>query len=227
MGYLIIVGYASSSLTQGATITAAQFFGVGTDKVPLQSFTGLGEEASYGIYLDLLSPQGIIIKQYVWVEDYGENGDQKCWLDGDTYELPEEEVGFDAGQGFWIEGQNANQTVQSAGQVPVTDATIQLCQGATMGGNFTPVAMNLQDIIAEGTDASYGVYLDLLNPQGIIVKQYVWVEDYGENGDQKCWLDGDTYELPEEEVTFAPGQGFWIEGQNDEQFITFPGVELN
>ena len=161
------------------------------------------------------------------MEDYGDNGDQKCWLDGDTYELPEEEVAFDAGQCFWIEGQNANQSVQSAGQVPVTDAMVQLCQGATMGGNFTPIEMKLQDIIAEGTEASYGIYLDILDPFGGLVKQYVWVEDYGENGDQKCWLDGDTYELPEEEVSFAPGQGFWIEGQNDEQFITFPGVELN
>ena len=225
--YSCIVGYAGSKLQQGATVVAPQFSSVGKNgKFNLQDFTGFGDNASWGIYLDLIDPHGIIINSYVWVEDGGENGDKKCWLDGSTFDMPEKSVCFEPGQAFWVEAQNSTQKIQSAGEVPVNDATVQLCKGVTLAGNFTPTKMALQDLYTEGNDASWAVYLDIVESHGIITKSYIWVEDYGAKGDQKCWIDGDTFEMPEEGVFFNPGQAFWIETQIENLSVTFPGVEL-
>ena len=64
-----------------------------------------------------------------------------------------------------------------------------------------------------------------LDDIGLTVDQYNWVDWYGDNGDEKCWLDNNTMEKAED-VTFQPGQGLWIQGDNKDQSITFPGVEL-
>ena len=72
---------------------------------------------------------------------------------------------------------------------------------------------------------SDSVFIMTLDDIGLAVDTYSWVDWYGDNGDEKCWLDGATMERAEG-VTFQPGQGLWIQGDSDEQYITFPAVEL-
>ena len=166
---------------------------------------------------------GLTVDQYNWVDWYGDNGDEKCWLDNNTMEKAEG-VTFQPGQGLWVQGDNKDQSVQTSGQVGTADVEIQLQNGATVSGNPFPIAVDLQDIVCnEG--CSDTVFIMTLDDIGLTVDQYNWVDWYGDNGDEKCWLDNNTMEKAEG-VTFQPGQGLWIQGDNKDQSITFPGVEL-
>ena len=77
-----------------------------------------------------------------------------------------------------------------------------------------------------GEEDSDLVFINTLDPLGIVVKTYAWVTYGGDSGDEWCWLDADTMEKPEETVYFAAGEGLWVEGDSEDNVITFPGVEL-
>ena len=77
-----------------------------------------------------------------------------------------------------------------------------------------------------GEEDSDLVVINTLDSVGVVLKSYIWVTYGGASGDEWCWLDADTMEKPEEPVYFAAGEGLWVEGDPEENVITFPGVEL-
>ena len=89
---------------------------------------------------------------------------------------------------------------------------------STSGGEI-----DLQDIKCNDA-ASDSVSFKILNNIGIGGDSYFWINWYGDNGDESCWVDGEFNKV--EGMKIQPGQGLWIAGDNDEQFVTFPGVEL-
>ena len=220
------VGYAQSALQSGAKIVTPQFLGIATEngQIELQSIK-CAEEDSDLVVINTLDAVGAVVKSYIWVTYGGESGDEWCWLDIDTMEEPEESVYFEPGQALWVEGDSEDNTFTTSGKVSSSDLQVTLQTGATMTGNFTPVQIELQDIVCQEEDSDL-VVINTLDAVGAVVKSYIWVTYGGESGDEWCWLDIDTMEKPEESVYFAPGEGLWVEGDSEDNVITFPGVEL-
>ena len=98
---------------------------------------------------------------------------------------------------------------------------MHLSAGGTGAGNPFPVTIDLQDIVPEGDDLSDRVEIQTLDAAGRTVASYMW-NDWA--NDTACWVDGDF--APIEGVSFTPGQGLWVFGANDAQYIRFPAPEL-
>ena len=120
------------------------------------------------------------------------------------------------------------------GMSEITSANIvgysgnQLRLGATLvspqflGIGTTGGVMKLEDLVPVGdVDTDGGFYIDILNYHGGTAESYQWI-DWGE-GDTQGWCDGD-YAIVEG-VSFAPGQGLWIIG-DDGQYLRIPAPEL-
>ena len=110
---------------------------------------------------------------------------------------------------------NSNLRYGSIGLVP------QFVGISTEGG-----ALDLQDIKC-GDGCSDSVVLSRLNSIGIAGDPVFWVDWYddGSGNPQACWVDGSTYEKVEG-FKVNPGEGLWIQADNSEQYVIFPGVEL-
>lgn len=100
--------------------------------------------------------------------------------------------------------------------------SVQLRAGATATGNPFPVAVNLDDIIPEGSGTSDSVVIQTLDAAGGTIDSYAWNDwMYGKG----CWVD--SYFAEATGVTFTPGQGLWVYGASDAQYLHFPAPELN
>ena len=104
-------------------------------------------------------------------------------------------------------------------------AQSELQSGFTMAtaqfANIGSEEMPLQSIIPTGADTSDNVYIQTLTAGGYTLDTYSW-NDWA--ADEPCWVD-DNYEKVEG-VTFAPGQGLWVQGSSSAQAIVFPAPEL-
>lgn len=96
-----------------------------------------------------------------------------------------------------------------------------LNNGGTVAGNATPVAINLQDIIAKGNEASDNVYVQILDYAGRTVASYGW-NDWA--NDDACWVDDDY--SPVTDVILKPGEGIWVQASSAEQSIVIPAPEF-
>ena len=219
---LFLVGYAQSGLKSGFTMTTAQFLDVGSSSVNLDMLAPTGDDTSDNVAVQTLDAFGREVATYLWINWAGEGGDQEAWVD-DNYDVVTG-VSFDPGQGLWVQGSLSGQGLQSAGKVGTSDVVINLCTGFTAGGNPFPVAVDLQDIVAGGDDASDNIALQTLDAYGREVATYLWINWAGEGGDQEAWVD-DNYEIVEG-VSYPAGQGLWIQGSNDAQYVRFPAPEL-
>ena len=103
------------------------------------------------------------------------------------------------------------------------DVVVKLREGFTATGNPFPTSVSLQDIIPEGDDIDTdgAINIQTLSAGGRTVDTYQWI-DWG--GEDVGWMDGD-YTLVEN-VNFAPGQGLWVQGSKDTEFLRFPAPEL-
>ena len=212
-----MVGYAQNVLREGFVMSAPQFVNIGTGAdIPIQSIKAVGEDTSDNVYIQLLDAHGYTTVSYAW-NDWA--SDEPCWVN-DDYE-PVKDVTFHAGQGLWMQGTSALQGVQSAGKVGSSDVVVTLQEGFVDAGNPFPVAIDLQDIVAEGQDASDNVYIQLLDAHGYTTFSYSW-NDWA--SDEPCWVNDD-YE-PVVGASFAAGQGLWIQGTTAAQSIRFPAPEL-
>ena len=75
--------------------------------------------------------------------------------------------------------------------------------------------------------ASDSVSLKILDNIGIGGDSYFWVNWYDPDGtgnSESCWVDGAFEKV--EGFTIQPGQGLWVSGASEDQYITFPGVEF-
>ena len=206
-------------------MVAPQFLNIGTDEAtPLQSIVPTGDSLSDNVVIQTLTPYGYTASAYMWIDYAGDDGDQAAWVDPDTYEIVEG-VSFEPGQGLWVQGSESSQALQTAGKVGLADVAITLREGATGTGNPFPTSVALQDILPSGDDLSDNVVIQTLTPYGYTASAYMWIDYAGDDGDQAAWVDPDTYEIVEG-VSFAPGQGLWVQGSSASQSITFPAPEL-
>lgn len=115
------------------------------------------------------------------------------------------------------------QGIQTAGKVESSDVVISLRDGFTATGNPFPTTVDLQDIIAVGEGTSDAVVIQTLDFAGRGVDSYTWINWAGDSGDQEAWVDGDFNIV--ENVSFAPGQGLWVQGNNGHS-LRFPAPTL-
>ena len=197
-------------------MVTSQFLGIGSNGIQLQDIKAYGENTSDNVYIQTLDAYGRTGESYGW-NDWAT--DKACWVN-DDYE-PVEEVSFEAGQGLWVQGLSKDQSLQTSGSVGTSDVIVILKSGCTAIGNPFPVAINLQDIIASGEGASDNVYIQTLDAYGRTSESYGW-NDWAT--DTACWVNDD-YE-PVEGVSFAAGQGLWVQGISKVQSIVLPAPEL-
>lgn len=217
----LFVGYAQSGLRADATMVAPQFLGVGENEaITLESLAPTGDDASDNVNIRVLDAYGRTIEgqDYTW-NDW--NYSEPCWVDS-NYEKVEGVV-FKQGQGLWVYGSSASQALQSAGKVGKEDAVVKLRADATPTGNPFPVDIPLQDIVAEGENCSDNVNIRILDAYGRTVEgcDYTW-NDW--NYSEPCWVDSNYEKI--ENVTIPAGQGLWVYGSSDKQFLRFPAPEL-
>ena len=223
------MGYAQSELKFGATMVTPQFLNVsGENGLPLQSIRPTGDDVSDNVVIQLLDASGYTIDgaSYMWINWAGDSYDQEAWVDDSDYTI-KEGVTFAPGQGLWVYGSKAGQGLQTAGKVSGEDVSVQLKFGATATGNPFPVSVALQDIVPTGVDVSDNVVIQLLDASGYTVDgaSYMWINWAGDSYDQEAWVDDSDYTI-KEGVTSAPGQGLWVYGSSDSQYIRFPAPEL-
>ena len=219
-GGSFIVGYAQSDLDNngGSVIVTPQFLGIGTTggAVDLQSIK-CNEEAAGLVFLNTLDNLGTTIDTYDW--DYYKG--TLCWIDESTMK-PADGVEFAPGDAFWVTSDEPDNVFQSAGQVGTEDVEVELDDegGSKMCGNCFPVSVAIQDILCN-EEAAGLVFLNTLDELGTTVDTYDW--DYYKG--TLCWIDEST--MKPANVTFDPGQAFWVTSDEPGNTITFPGVELN
>ena len=215
-----MVGYSSNELRYGSIGLVPQFVSTSGGEIDLQDIK-CNDAASDSVSFMILDNIGLGGDSYYWVNWYGDNGDESCWVDSEYAKV--EGMKIQPGEGLWVAGDNTEQIFQSAGQVSKADVVVQLRYGSTMTGNPTPVAIDLQDIVCTD-NCSDSVSFMILDNIGLGGDSYYWVNWYGDNGDESCWVDSEYTKV--EGMTIAAGQGLWVAADNDEQYITFPGVEL-
>ena len=197
-------------------MVAAQFANVGGGAMPLQSIVPQGEDLSDNIAVATLDAAGYTVDTYVW-NDW--SYDNPCWVN-DSFEKVEG-VTIASGSALWVQASSVAQALQSAGKVGTEDTVVQLKNGNTAVGNPFPVAVDLQDIVPEGNDLSDNIAIATLDEAGYTVDTYVW-NDW--SYDDPCWVN-DSFEKVEG-VSIAAGQGLWVQGSSDTQYLRFPAPTL-
>ncbi len=186
------------------------------DTIALSNLVALGDDASDNVTVQTLDAYGRTVDSYTW-NNY--MYDYECWVDGNYEEVAG--VSIAPGQGLFVIASSSEQAIQSAGQVGTSDVLVQLRKNGALAGNPFPVALDLQEIIAEGTEAVDNVTIQTLDAYGRTIDSYTW-NDY--MYDYACWVNGDYEEVTG--VTFNAGQGLFVLGSNSEQYLRFPAPEL-
>ena len=158
-----MVGYSSNELRYGSIGLVPQFVSTSGGEIDLQDIK-CNDAASDSVSFKILNNIGIGGDSYFWINWYGDNGDESCWVDGEFNKV--EGMKIQPGQGMWVAGDSSDQIFQSAGQVSKSDVVVQLRYGSTMTGNPTPVEIDLQDIVCSD-NCSDSVSFKVLNNIGI------------------------------------------------------------
>lgn len=197
-------------------MATAQFVNIASGDMPLESIRPTGDDVADNVAIQTLDAYGYTLSNYDW-NDWA--ADEPCWVDGDFN--PVKGVTFAPGQGLWVFGSTASQGIQTAGKVGISDVLVQLKSGGTATGNPFPTTIALQDIVPMGDDVADNVAIQTLDAYGYTVANYDW-NDWA--ADKPCWVDGDFN--PVEGVEFTPGQGLWVFGSSESQYLRFPAPEL-
>ena len=224
-----VVGYASNNLRFGCIGLVPQFAGVASadGSFDLQTIT-CSANSSDSVLFSVLNNTGLAGDIYLWI-DYYENPEtgelESCWVDGVGEKVTD--YTLKPGEALWVQADSTDQLFQSAGRVNTSDVTVQLRFGCTLTGNPFPVTLDLQDITCSD-NCSDSVLFSILNNTGLGGDIYLWI-DYYENPEtgefESCWVDGAGEKVKDFKVT--PGMGLWVQADSSDQYITFPGVELN
>lgn len=100
-----------------------------------------------------------------------------------------------------------------------------LKSGSTMvTAQFSPItgeSIALEDLTPVGDGVEDAVVVQTLDAFGYTVDSYEW-NSWAQ--DTTCWVDGNLDKA--EGVSFAPGQGLWVQGASTAQYLRFPAPEL-
>ena len=221
-----VVGYASNELRFGSIGLVPQFVSTSGGAIDLQDIK-CNDAASDSVSFMILDNIGLGGDSYNWINWYDPDYDgttESCWVDGNYEKV--EKFPIQPGQGMWVAGDSETQLFQSAGQVSKSDVVVQLRFGSTLTGNPTPVAIDLQDIVCSD-NCSDSVSFMILDNIGLGGDTYNWINWYDPDYDgttESCWVDGNYEKVLN--FPIEPGQAMWVAADNEEQYITFPGVEL-
>ena len=197
-------------------MVAPQFLPVTGGNIALESIAPVGNDVADNVAIQTLDAFGRTVDTYSWNDWVAETA---CWVNDDFEEVTG--VTFPAGQGLWVFGSASTQGLQTAGKVGIEDVSVQLQNGATGTGNPFPVAIDLNDIIPTGDDVADNVAIQTLDAFGRTVDTYSWNDWVAET---PCWVNDDFEPL--EDVSFAAGQGLWVFGSSETQYLRFPAPEL-
>ncbi len=217
-------------MRSGSIGLVPQFVGVASadGSFDLQTIT-CNDDASDSVSFSILNNIGIGGDSYYWVNWYDPDEDgenfESCWVDAEGIKV--EGFTLQPGEALWVAGERSTQIFRSTGKVNTSDVTVQLRSGSTLTGNPFPVALDLQDIYCND-DSSDSVSFSILNNIGIGGDSYYWVNWYDPDEDgenfESCWVDSEGIKV--EGFTINPGDGLWVAGEYDTQYITFPSAEL-
>ena len=182
----------------------------------LNSIAPTGDDLSDNVEIQTLDAFGRTVDAYMWNDWMYENA---CWVDNEMNAV--DNVAFLEGQGLWVSGSTDSQGIQTAGKVRTEDVSVQLRFGATATGNPFPTALSLEDIVPQGDDLSDNVEIQTLDAFGRTVDAYMWNDWMYEN---PCWVDNEMNAV--EGIEFSAGQGLWVSGASDTQYLRFPAPEL-
>ena len=198
-------------------MTAAQFVNIGdATEMDIQQLAAVGDDAADNVVIQTLDFAGRTVDSYIW-NDWVDT--TPCWVN-DSFEKVEG-VTIAPGAAVWVQGTTTSQGIQSAGKVGTSDVVVTLKNGGTLAGNPFPVAIDIQDVVAQGTDAPDNVVIQTLDYAGRTVDSYIW-NDWVDT--TPCWVN-DSFEKVEG-VTIASGEGLWVQGTTTDQTIRFPAPEL-
>ena len=218
-----IVGYAQSGLKLGGTLATPQFINIGNENgMPISALVPTGEDTYNNIAVQTLDAAGYTVDSYAWTDAGGESWDQIGWVDDENNIVTD--VTFAPGQALWVQGSSSAQSLQTAGKVGTSDVTVQLKLGGTLAGNPFPVSITIGDLVPTGEDTYNNVAVQTLDAAGYTVDSYAWTDAGGESWDQIGWVDDENNIVTD--IVIAPGQGLWIQGSSDAQYIQFPAPEL-
>ena len=218
------VGYAASTLKSGATLTAAQFANVAGSGFALVNFKPTGADVYNNVNINRLNFQGYVTETYTWSDAGGESWDTPdVWVDDANNIITD--VTFIPGEAIWVNGASADQGLQSAGEVSKIDLSVQLKSGATLVGNTFPTSVSIADVYPTGNEIYNNVNINRLDFQGYVTETYTWSDAGGEGWDTPdVWVDDANNIITS--VTFAPGEGFWVNAASDSQYLNIPAPEL-
>ena len=197
-------------------MVAPQFLPVTGGNITLESIAPTGDDVADNVAIQTLDAFGRTVDTYSWNNWVAETA---CWVNDDFEEVTG--VTFPAGQGLWVFGSASAQGLQTAGKVGKEDVSVQLQNGATGTGNPFPVAIDLNDIIPTGDDVADNVAIQTLDAFGRTVDTYSWNDWVAET---PCWVNDDFEPL--EDVSFVAGQGLWVFGSSEAQYLRFPAPEF-
>lgn len=198
-------------------MATSQFLDVGAaTEMDIQQLQAVGDDAADNVVIQTLDFAGRTVDSYIW-NDWVDT--TPCWVN-DSFEKVEG-VTLAPGAAVWVQGTTTTQGIQSAGKVGTSDVVITLKNGGTLAGNPFPVAVDIQDVVAQGTEAPDNVVIQTLDYAGRTVDSYIW-NDWVDT--TPCWVN-DSFEKVEG-VSIASGEGLWVQGTTTEQSIRFPAPEL-
>ena len=204
-------------------MVTAQFVNVnGSSLLPISSIIPVGDDTYNNVSIQRLDSAGLTVENYVWTDAGGETGDLIGWVNDDNEIVSE--VSFTPGEGLWIYGSTDGQGIQTAGSVGTKDVAIQLKAGGIGTGNPFPLSVNLSDLIPSGDDTYNNVSIQTLDAAGLTVENYVWTDAGGGTGDLIGWVNDDNEIVSD--ISFLPGQGLWVYGSSEAQYLTIPAPEL-
>ena len=208
-----IVGYAESALRSGAMMIAPQFVNIGTSKdIDLQSLTPTGSGVIDQAEIKVLNSYGVGVEDYIWTSGDDVDSVNDCWANEDQDTKINDRT-FAPGTGLWVYGKSG-QGLRSVGEVEqVNDIVFPLCSGAIGCGNPFPVALDLQNIIPEGSGIIDQAEIKVLNSYGVGVEDYIWTSGDDVDSVNDCWANEDQ----DTKITgrmVLPGEGLWVYGKN-------------
>jgi hypothetical protein len=97
-----------------------------------------------------------------------------------------------------------------------------------MAAQFADVAgtgFALTNFKPTGADVYGNVNINRLNANGYVIETYSWTESGGDGWDTAdVWVDDANTIITD--VTFASGEGFWVNGTSESQYLNIPAPEL-
>ena len=213
------MGYATPSLGDNANLAGAPFDMVGSAGMDIQNIVPSGD-GMYGgaVTLKLLNANLGDLAEYLYLPaEEAPDLTTAGWYLDDFATLVDKT--FDVGEGFILVNALANASVRYSGEVMVGKPTWELAPNANLGGNITPIDLDIQDIKlgtavdAEGNltdefDEIYGgcITLKLLNANLGDLAEYLYLPAGEAPGGVAGWYLDDFSTAADE--TFAPGDGF-------------------